>query len=207
VLAHTYGTINAQYFESRLPPIRIRWEPRLAEVGPLVAEGFRLEGVTDGAVILLHPLLMDDERQFRAVLCHEMLHVALRDQSRTHGPEFQARLRALLEKGAFEGAIGTDEEKQQLKQALESRAASLASELSDLNAQRAQIEAEAASLSGEARQDRTWAFNTRVRRHNEDAEEYNRLVERYNLMTAYPDGLDGARLRGRSGVAVFGGSR
>ena len=197
-LADTYGTINARYFDSRLPPVRIRWEPRLADVGPLVADGFRLEGVTDGAVILLHPVLMDDERQFRAVLCHEMVHVALRDQARTHGPEFQARLRALLDKGAFEGVIGTDEEKQQLKQSLETRAARLSSELAELNDARAQIEAEAATLPRETLQDRTWTFNMRVRRHNEDADEYNRMVERYNLMTAYPDGLDGARMRERA---------
>jgi hypothetical protein len=202
-LAQAYQTINARYFASRLPPVRIRWEPRLAEVGPLIAEGFRLEGVTNGTVILLHPALADDDRRFKGVLCHEMVHVALRDHTGPHGPEFQARLRALADEGAFDGVVATDEEKQQLKHSLESRSARLTTALTELGEARARIEADAGSLSREALEDRTWEFNTRVRRHNEEAQEYNRLMERYNLMTAYPDGLDGERMRGRPGLSVL----
>ena len=46
--------------------VRIRWEPRLAEVGPLIAEGFRLEGATDGKVILLNPSLEGDDAAVQA---------------------------------------------------------------------------------------------------------------------------------------------
>ena len=35
-LAGEYRRLNAQYFDGRLPSIPVRWEPRLAEVGPLL---------------------------------------------------------------------------------------------------------------------------------------------------------------------------
>ena len=97
-LAEAYETINVRYFDGRLPAVRIRWEEGLDSLGPLIAEGFRLEGLTDGKVILLHPSLQEDARQLRAVLCHEMVHVALREGSAAHGPEFQSRLRSLSER-------------------------------------------------------------------------------------------------------------
>ena len=201
-LAQAYRETNARFFDSRLPEVRIRWEPRLEEIGPLIAPGFRLEGVTDGGVILLHPILEQSERQFQAVLVHEMVHVALRDNAETHGPAFQSRLRALADRGAFEGVPATDAEKQQLKTSLEQRSAALTAELIELNQLRARLEAEASTMPRETLQDQTWAFNTRVRRHNQDADEFNRLVEQYNLMIAYPDGLDRERLTPRPAVPV-----
>ena len=207
-LAEAYDSINARYFENRLLPVRIRWEEELDTIGGLIADGFRLEGLTNGKVILLHPALERDERQLQAVLCHEMVHVALRDGTDAHGPEFQSRLRALAEQGAFEGIVASEEEKEQLKEQLEKRSRRLSSEFADLRQARSRIEADAPALPSETLQDRTWAFNTRVRRHNEDLEEYNRLVAQYNLMTSYPDGLDRERLAQRSGVSVVpGGER
>jgi Zn-dependent protease with chaperone function len=203
-LAQAYREVNARFFDSRLPDVRIRWEPRLEEIGPLIAPAFRLEGVTDGNVILLHPVLEQSERQLKAVLVHEMVHVALRDRAETHGAAFQSRLRALADSGAFEGVPATDEEKQQLKASLDQRSAALSTELTELNQLRARLESEAATMPREALQDRTWEFNTRVRRHNQDADEFNRLVEQYNLMIAYPDGLDRARVAPRPTVAVAG---
>jgi hypothetical protein len=107
-LADAFDTMNAQYFGDRLPTVRIRWEEGLDAIGPLIAENFRLEGLTDGKVILLHPALEKNPRQLRAVLAHEMVHVELRDRPESHGPEFQSRLRTLAERGAFEGIVATE---------------------------------------------------------------------------------------------------
>jgi hypothetical protein len=203
-LADAYGVINAQYFANRLPPVRIRWEPGLDQIGPLIADDFRLEGMTDGNVILLHPALQKDPRQQRAVLCHEMVHVALRDTPDAHGPAFQAQLRALAERGAFEGVVATDAEKAALKASLEDTTRRLSAELGDLRTLQARIEAEAPSLAREALQDRIWEFNRRVREHNEAVDQFNRDVERYNMMVTYPDGLDRERLRGRPTVPTAG---
>ena len=199
-LADTYDTINAQYFDNRLPPVRIRWEEGLEAIGPMIAEDFRLEGLTDGKVILLHPALERDPRQLRAVLCHEMVHVALRDRPHTHGPEFQARLRALADGGAFQGAVATEEEKAALKASLERTTRRLAGELHELREIQARIEAEASSLPAAVAQDRIWEHNKRVRQHNEDVTAFNRDVERYNMMITYPDGLDRERLKGNRGA-------
>jgi hypothetical protein len=200
-LADAYGIINAQYFDNRLPPVRIRWEAGLDQIGPLIAENFRLEGLTNGSVILLHPALEQDPRQLRAVLCHEMVHVALRDQPHTHGPEFQARLRALAGRGAFEGIVATEEEKGALKESLERTTRRLAGDLHELRQLQGRIEAEAPSLPRDVVQDRIWEYNKRVRQHNEDVDAFNRDVERYNLMIKYPDGLDRERLVRKSGAA------
>jgi hypothetical protein len=203
-LATAYADINARYFDSRLPPVRIRWEDRLETIGPLIAEGFRLEGLTDGKVILLHPSLIDDERQLRAVLCHEMVHVDLRDRSDAHGPEFQSRLRRLVDRGAFEGLVATEVEKQELKRSIEQRSAQVTAELNELRQLQARLEAEASALTREAVQDRVWEYNKRVRRHNDAVDEFNRLVAEYNLMITYPDGLDRERLARKAGTAEIG---
>jgi hypothetical protein len=197
-LADAYAAINVEYFDNRLPPVRIRWDEGLDPIGPLIAENFRLEGLTNGKVILLHPDLERDPRQLRAVLCHEMVHVALRDRPHTHGPEFQSRLRSLAERGAFEGIVATDEEKASLKASLERTTRRLAGELADLRALQSRIEAESSSLPREVVQDRVWDFNRRVRQHNEDVDTFNRDTERYNLMVTYPDGLDRERLAGKA---------
>lgn len=200
-LADAYDTINAQYFDNRLPPVRIRWEERLDQIGPMIAEEFRLEGLTDGKVILLHPALERDPRQLRAVLCHEMVHVALRDRPHTHGPEFQARLRALADGGAFEGIVATEEERAALKASIEKGTRRLAADLHELSRVQERIEADASSVPREVVQDQIWEHNKRVRQYNEDVTAFNRDVERYNLMITYPDGLDRQRLSGKPGAA------
>jgi hypothetical protein len=199
-LADAFDTMNAQYFGDRLPTVRIRWEEGLDAIGPLIAENFRLEGLTDGKVILLHPALEKDPRQLRAVLAHEMVHVELRDRPESHGPEFQSRLRALAERGAFEGIVATEEEKQELHAQIERTSRRLSGELAELKQGRDRLEADAASLDRQLLQDRIWSFNKRVREHNEAVDAFNRDVERYNLMNTYPDGLDRERLA-RKGVA------
>ncbi|HET7695250.1 MAG TPA: SprT-like domain-containing protein [Vicinamibacterales bacterium] len=203
-LADAYAIVNAQYFDNRLPPVRIRWEEGLDAIGPMIAENFRLEGLTNGKVILLHPALAREPRQLRAVLCHEMVHVSLRETSGAHGPEFQARLRSLAERGAFVGVVATDEEKAELKTALERTTRRLAGELHELRQLQSRLDAEAPSMTREALQDRIWDFNRRVRQHNEDVDAFNRDIERYNLMITYPDGLDRERLEGRAIVTPAG---
>ena len=145
-LAGEYQRLNAEYFEGRLPPIPVRWEPRLAEVGPLIAADFQLEGVTNGRLILLLPTLQGDEQRLKRVLSHEMVHIALRDRPEVeHGPEFQDLLRDLAAKGAFTGIVATDEEKRELRRALDAREKELAAEEAELLRLRAAFEADAAA--------------------------------------------------------------
>ena len=145
-LADEYRRLNAQYFDARLPPIPVRWEPRLAEVGPLIAEDFQLEGVTDGRLILLLPSLQGDDQRLKRVLSHEMVHVALRDRPELeHGPVFQDLLRDLSARGAFTGIVATDEEKRERRRALDAREKALAAEETELLRLRAAFEADAAA--------------------------------------------------------------
>lgn len=145
-LAEVYRTLNAQYFDGSLPITPVRWEPRLAEVGPLIAEDFRLEGATNGRLILLLPSLRGDDRRITRVLAHEMVHVALRDRLEAeHGPAFQQLLRGLSEKGAFTGIVATDDQKRDLRRALDAREKELAAEETELLRLRAGFEAGAAA--------------------------------------------------------------
>ncbi len=221
-LASAYQEINAQYFEHRLPDVRIRWEPRLEEIGPLIAEGFRLEGTTDGHVILLNPALQDDDRQFRRALCHEIVHVAVRGERDPHGPEFQRWLRQLSADGAFTGTVATEDEKQDLRRRVDARAGELEQasthlrhERAELDADNARLQADVADLKarGAARSEwesadlrrrdldvRSAAYNARVQRHNDAVADLNRLSEQYNLMVSYPDGLDRERVERRAAL-------
>ena len=110
-LAQDYRAINTQYFDGRLPTVPVRWDEGLKAIGPLVAERFRLEGLTDGKLILVNPEVADDPQGLRRTLCHEMVHVATFDQGAGHGPLFQQMLRDLAQRGAFAGIVATDEEK------------------------------------------------------------------------------------------------
>ena len=229
-LAKEYASINAKYFDGKLPAVPIRWEPALRTVGPLVAERFRLEGLTDGNLILINPEVADDPQGLRRTLCHEMAHVA--NQGAGHGPAFQQMLRSLAERGAFAGIVATDEEK-------DARRASLATELEQLEQEskaipdaRVHLEYDVAELEhaieayngrmaeangrhgdypaaeeGEdlqrrrvENQQRLADFNARVARYNDAIVRYNKGVDEYNLMISYPDGLDRERLSRRAGL-------
>ena len=204
-LASDYQTVNANYFEHRLPGVRIRWEPRLEEVGPLIADGFRLEGATDGRVILLNPALQDDERQFRRALCHEIVHVAVRGERDAHGPEFQRWLRQLSADGAFTGIIATEEDKVDLRRRVDRRGSELEQAATHLRHERAELDADMAHPPADADgrralQMRSVDYNRRVQQHNDAVAELNRLSERYNLMVSYPDGLDRERVQLREAM-------
>jgi hypothetical protein len=202
-LSSEYQAINAQYFASRLPEVRIRWEPRLEEVGPLIADGFRLEGATDGRVILLNPAIQDDDRQRRRVLVHEIVHVAVRGERDEHGPEFQRRLRQLSAEGAFIGIVATEEEKQDLRRTLDTRASELEQAATHLRHERVELDADnarpPADVDGRRNlQTRLADYNMRVQQHNDAVAELNRLSGQYNLMVSYPDGLDRERVERRA---------
>jgi hypothetical protein len=189
-LAGEYQSINARHFGGVLPAVRIRWEARLEEIGPLIAEGFRLQGVTNGQVILLNPAIEDDEPQRRRALCHEVAHVALADRRDGHGPAFQTLLRRLSAEAAFEGVVATDQEKADLRASLERRTEELDRESSHLRAVWSELDTADAV--------RVEEYNSRVRRLQDAAADFNRLVVQYNLMLSYPDGLDEDRLARRA---------
>src|SRR6185503_10512916 len=84
-----YRDIDARYFGRALPAASLRWEPRLAEVGTTIAENFRLEGATDGHLIILNPDIRANPQELQRALCHEMVHVAVWTQDRGHGPVLQ----------------------------------------------------------------------------------------------------------------------
>jgi hypothetical protein len=223
-LADEYDAINADYFSGRLSSVPVRWEERLDEIGPLIAEGFRLEGLTDGPVILLNPVLRTDAAQVRRTLCHEMVHIDLWAHKAGHGPLFQTELRQLADAGAFSGTVATDDEKAQLRDSLRTRALELDHDGRELKTLRDELETEGSSLDAEIRRinadkdvppgDRDAAtgrsailkqraddFNTRLERYNAALAEYDRDVDRYNLMIAYPDGLDEERMASKSGLS------
>ena len=200
-LAAAYETINREYFDNRLPAVRLRWEARLDEVGPMIADNFRMSGVTDGRMILLNPAIQDDGDEFRRVLCHEMVHVAVRAETEAHGPIFQRYLKQLADRGAFRGLIATDDEKRQRRLALDRKMTDLAAEAGVLAQMKSALDAEASGGSpGADLPDRVNGYNSRVARHNDAVVEFNRDVEEYNLMMTYPDGLDGERLARRNSV-------
>lgn len=189
-LAEAYQSISARYFGGTLPAVSVRWEWRLDEIGPLIAEGFRLEGVTNGRVILLNPSLQDDAPQFKRVLCHEAVHVALSSRSDGHGPNFQALLRRLATEGAFEGLVATDEERAALRASLDRRSEELETETRRLRGEWAEVDGKDAG--------RVQEYNARVRRLQDEAADFNRRIAQYNLMISYPDGLDEERLARRT---------
>ena len=200
-LASVYQSINAEYFDNRLPAVRLRWEPRLDEVGPLIADNFRMGGVTDGKMILLNPAIQQDGEEFRRVLCHEIVHVAVTAEREAHGPVFQRYLKQLADRGAFRGVVATDAEKREKRLALDRKMADLAAEAGVLEQMKSALDAEASgSAPGADLANRVSAYNSRVRRHNDAVVEFNRDIEEYNLMVTYPDGLDGERLARRNSV-------
>ena len=189
-LASEYDDLNAEYFTNILPAPQVRWESGLADLGPMIADGFSVQGLTDGRVILINPLVEHDADQRRRALSHEMVHMAVWAQDKEHGPIFQERLRELSLRGAFKGIVATDQEKD--------------ATLAALQRQRGDIDHEERALLGDRQSlDRTSqaavdAYNARIRLHQTSIADYNRLVERYNLMVSYPDGLARERLAVRA---------
>jgi hypothetical protein len=191
-LADEYEAINADYFGGRLPIVPVRWEERLSDVGPLIADRFRLEGLTDGRLILLNTAIRGDAKQVRRVLCHEMVHVSVWDRQRDHGPLFQQGLRRLADAGAFEGLVASDDEKEQLHEALRVRRTELEAEDRELGRLRAELDADRDRLDADIRDmnARMDAANQRQRDWPDESERralrdrQGRFEDRVNLFNA-----------------------
>lgn len=109
-LAGLYRDINARHFANDLPPMTVRWEPRLAEIDRLENDGGQHQGMfgaqSDRAVILISPAIRDDYATLVRALCHEMVHAYLfkaGEDTAQHGPTFDAVLNRLALEGAFDG--------------------------------------------------------------------------------------------------------
>jgi len=144
-LVEDYREVNAGYFGGKLPRIPVIWEPRLQEVGSLVAKGYILEGLaySDPELILLNPDNKGKRDQLRRVLCHEMVHVYLftiGDMKTHHGPAFQAELHNLLLAGAFKGIWATDDQKSSLRSWLKSESRRLHAESVELKGRNSKLD-------------------------------------------------------------------
>ena len=189
-LAAEYERLNDEYFSNILPPPQIRWESGLADLGPMIADRFVVQGLTDGRMILINPSVEHDADRRRRALCHEMVHMAVWKQDTGHGPVFQDRLHDLGLRGAFKGIVATDEEKDATLASLRQKHAALEADERALLSERESLD--------RTSQDAVDAYNARVRRQQDAVAEYNRIVEQYNLMVSYPDGLARERLARRA---------
>jgi hypothetical protein len=203
-LVRVYDEINGRHFGGRLPAIPVAWEPRLAEVGPLAAQAFTLEGmfghIGDRSIILLHPELARDPGRLRRALSHEMVHAWLHttgDSSTGHGPAFQNTLRRLSDEGAFDGVVATPQERESLRVWLEGETMRLDTlgaetrrESEALAIEARELEQDLARLNARPR-DRIGSADplavdwTRRRdAHNRRVEELNRRTERVRSESA-----------------------
>lgn len=169
-----YESLNAKHFGNDLPPIPVRWEPRLAEVDRLEGGAATMKGMFgtkgDRAAILLSPSVEDDRAALHRALAHEMVHAymfRMGEDTAEHGPSFQAVLSRLAMEGAFEGLPSTPEERAALRIWIDQEKARLATE--DLAIRQSMDEA-------------------RFERLRTDRERLNQDIDRYNLMIVYPDG-------------------
>ena len=186
VLDQSYAQINKQHFHGGLPPIPVRWEPKLVDVGELAERAFRLEGmfghVGGKAVILLNPALQNDQAALRRALCHEMVHAQLHaagQPSADHGPAFQNILRRLSSEHAFEGIVASNEERTNLRTWLDAEAARLDTEQAAVTQEGGEIERERADLES-GLSGLTSRMNTPAAPNADEVAAYNVRRERYN---------------------------
>lgn len=192
-----FQEIDERYFANELAAMPVLWEPRLKEVGPLIAENFQLEGLAalrDGKKsILINPAVSRDPREVRRTLCHEMVHEYLftkGDTTTKHGPAFQGILRRLSEEGAFEGKWASEPEKASLKAWLDRESARLNGEKSELDRAREVIEHDRGELDGQFdelnqrissanRQGYGWPSNEEVESIKSKRDVFNQVVDDY----------------------------
>jgi len=169
-----YQAFNTNHFGSDLPPIAVRWEPRLVEVDRLEGGDATMKGMFgtkgDRAVILLSPSVKDDQAALDRALAHEMVHAymfKMGEDTAQHGPSFQSVLRRLALEGAFEGLPSTPQERADLRKWIDQEKARLASEDAAL---------------------RQSTDQSRLEQLRIDRDHLNAEIDRYNLMILYPDG-------------------
>ena len=178
-----YHEINDKHFGGRLPTIQVLWEPRLAQLGPLICKGFTQQGLwgvptytgvpdSDKPLILLNPGMKGQRDEVTRTLCHEMIHEYLftrGDRKTNHGPAFQAELHRLLEEGAFRAILASEDEKASLRawlrreqERLHAESVALKEQAATLDRDRDGIDGESESLNQEADQ-----LNQRILQANE----------------------------------------
>ncbi len=112
--------LNAQHFSGRLPGAKVLWSE---ELDRLDAGDYRLNGMTDGKIILLKAALQNDDAEVRRTLCHEMVHVkffADGQRSTAHDAPFQSELRRVFDDGCFEALWAPPDEKAALGEWIDS---------------------------------------------------------------------------------------
>ena len=173
-LAPLYQQMNARHFDGDLPPMTVRWEPRLTRVDNVPGETGLLKGmfgaVGDRTVIVLSPTLKTDPNAVRAALAHEMVHAYMHQMgadTSDHGPAFQAVLRRIAGEGAFDGPVSSGETLDQLKQWIADESARLRAEDAALN-----------ESPSSDRRERLLA----------DRAKLTQEIQRYNEMLKYPTG-------------------
>jgi hypothetical protein len=173
-LEESYARLNAKHFDGELPAMPVRWEPRLAEVDALEGGDAQLKGMfgtlNGKAAILISPSVGGDDGALTRALCHEMAHAymfRMGEDTRQHGPSYQAVLRRLSIEGAFEGLASTPEERDALRRWIDREKTRLAAEDAAL---RQTVDPE------------------RLERLRTDRARVNAEIDRYNLMLLFPDG-------------------
>jgi hypothetical protein len=205
-LRRLFQEINARHFAAGLPPIPVRWEPRLREVGELAEGAFTLEGmfghVGDETVILLNTALQNDPAGLQRTLSHEMVHAYLHsigDPSTDHGPAFQAALRRLAGEGAFPGIAAGAEDRSTLRAWLEAESTRLEAEHQAALQEGVEMEQERARLED--------LFAALTARAETGTAPDPAAVDEFNSRRqAYDDRVDRANRRaerGRADVAAF----
>jgi hypothetical protein len=160
-LSLLFDDLNARHFAGQLPSARVMWDEALDS---LDIGDYRLNGMTDGSIILLKPALRQDDAEVRRTLCHEMVHVKLiaaGDRTTAHDEPFQAELQRIFADGCFEAILASPEEKAALKVWIDG-------ERTRLDAARAQADAESTAIRLETeRVDRSFAdLNARIEAAN-----------------------------------------
>jgi SprT-like family protein len=222
-LGARFQRINAEHFSGSISAMPVRWEPALAEVGPLMGPEVTLQGmfgrVGRREVILLNPVVRDDPKALDRALCHEMVHAylfATGEEHTAHGPAFQVVLQRLAAEHAFEGIAADPETRTALRAWLDTESARLDAERREMDSVDHAMKEEGAALNHQietfnASADRPAAdaqvldarreqfnqqiaeLNQRLGRIRDDLARFNAEVARYNLMVSYPDGLDEAQ--------------
>lgn len=204
-LVALYAGINERHFGGALPPIPVMWGD-LTGVDALVGDNYHLQGMTNGALMLVSPALQDDEAELRRTVCHEAVHVKLHPGaggSVNHGAVFQGELRRIFEEGCFTAILATagettavrewiDKETARLKQEgarldaertrLDGERADIERAIADLNARIAAANAQHAGWPGDEEQQ---ALSARRSRALQDSSDFNVALSRHNADAAH----------------------